>query len=115
MKREKTVVDASGQVVGRVATKVAMALMGKNKPNFETHIDSGDKVEILNVAEIRFTGKKAVQKEYKHHSMNPGGLKIKLAKDLLKNNPQEVLLHAVWKMLPRNKMREERMKRISFK
>lgn len=114
-KRKKIVFDASGQVVGRLATQIAMVLMGKNRPDFELNIDSGDKVEVLNVAEIRFTGKKLAQKEYKHHSMNPGGLKIKLAKDILKTNPKEILLHAVWKMLPRNKMRDQRLKRVSFK
>ncbi len=114
MKRKKIVFDASGQVVGRLATQIAVVLMGKNKASFESHIDGGDKVEVANVAQLRFTGKKLIQKEYKHHSMNPGGLKIKQAKELLKANPKEVLLHAVSKMLPRNKMRDERLKRVSF-
>ncbi len=114
MKRKKIVFDASGQIVGRLATQVAIALMGKNKTTFEKNIDGGDKVEIQHVSQIRFTGKKLVQKEYRHHSNHPGGLKSKLAKDVLKNNPQDILLHAVSKMLPRNKMRDERLKRVSF-
>jgi large subunit ribosomal protein L13 len=72
MKRSKITIDASGQVVGRLATKIATILMGKNKPDFVPHIDSGDKVQILNVNEVRFTGKKLAAKEYKHHSMHPG-------------------------------------------
>lgn len=115
MKREKIVIDASGQVVGRLATKIAMALMGKNKPDFQYHIDSGDKVQVLNVSEVRFTGKKMATKEYKHHSMHPGGLKINLAKDLVKTDPKELIIHAVSKMLPKNKTRSARLQRISFK
>ncbi|MBI2037330.1 MAG: 50S ribosomal protein L13 [Candidatus Magasanikbacteria bacterium] len=115
MKRKKITIDASGQVVGRLATKIAMILMGKNKPDYLPHIDSGDKVEILNVSELRFTGKKMVAKEYKHHSMHPGGLKIKLAKDVMKTNPKEIVLHAVSKMLPKNKTRDARLQRVSFK
>lgn len=115
MKREKIVFDASGQVVGRLATKIAMALMGKNKPDFQYHIDSGDKVQVLNVSELRFTGKKMATKEYKHHSMHPGGLKINLAKDLIKDDPKEIIIHAVSKMLPKNKTRSARLQRISFK
>jgi large subunit ribosomal protein L13 len=115
MKREKIVFDASGEVVGRLATKIAMALMGKNKPDFQYHIDYGDKVQVLNVSELRFTGKKMATKEYKHHSMHPGGLKIKLAKDLIKADPKEMIIHAVSKMLPKNKTRSARLQRISFK
>ncbi|MBP6859901.1 MAG: 50S ribosomal protein L13 [Candidatus Magasanikbacteria bacterium] len=115
MKREKISIDASGQVVGRLATKVAMILMGKNKPDYQHHIDSGDKVEIKNVKEIRFTGKKMEAKEYRHHSNHPGGLKTKLAKELMADNPEEIILHAVSKMLPKNKTRNTRLKRVSFK
>lgn len=115
MKRSKITIDASGQIVGRLATKIATILMGKNKPDYEPHIDSGDKVQVTNVSEVRFTGKKLAVKEYKHHSMHPGGLKIKLAKDVLKTDPKEIILHAVAKMLPKNKTRDARLKRVSFK
>jgi len=115
MKREKIVIDAAGQVVGRMATKIAMILMGKNKPDYRPHIDSGDSVRILNAAGARFTGKKALMKEYKHHSMHPGGLKIKTAKNLVKEKPEEIILHAVSRMLPKNNTRTQRLKRVSFK
>ncbi len=114
MKRKKIVIDASDQIVGRMATKIAMILMGKNKPNYRPHIDTGDSVRILNAAEARFTGKKALEKEYKHHSMHPGGLKIKTARILFKEKPEEIILHAVSRMLPKNNTRKQRLKRISF-
>lgn len=113
-KRKKVSLDASGQIVGRIATKIAMILMGKNKPDFQRHIDTGDKVEISNIKEIRFTGKKAISKEYRHHSLHPGGLKVKTAQTLVKENPEEILIHAVSRMLPKNKMRSPRLLRIKF-
>ncbi len=115
MKRKKIIIDASGQIVGRMATKIAMILMGKNKADYQPHIDSGDKVEVLNVGEIRFTGKKMDTKGLRHHSNYPGGLKTRMVKDLLKVNPQEIVLHAVSRMLPKNKTRDARLNRISFK
>lgn len=115
MKRQKITIDASGQIVGRLATKVAMILMGKNKPDFQPHIDTGDKVEILNVGEIRFTGKKMDAKGFRHHSNYPGGLKTVMVKDLIKEDPKEIILHAVSRMLPKNKTRTTRLKRVSFK
>lgn len=115
MKRQKVIIDASGQVVGRLATKIAMILMGKNKPDYRPHIDTGDSVRILNATEARFTGKKAMVKEYKHHSMHPGGLKIKTARVLTKEKPEEIILHAVSRMLPKNNTRTQRLKRVSFK
>ncbi len=114
-KRKKIHLDASGQIVGRLASKIAVILMGKNKPDYRPHIDTGDKVEIANVKEIRFTGKKGISKEYRHHSMHPGGLKVKTAATLTKEDPEEIILHAVSRMLPKNKMRTPRLLRISFK
>ena len=114
IKRKKISIDASGQIVGRLATKIAMILMGKNKPDFQRHIDTGDKVEISNIKEIRFTGKKAIDKPYRHHSLHPGGLKVKTAQVLMKEDPEEILKHAVSRMLPKNKMREPRLLRIKF-
>lgn len=114
-KRKKITIDASGQVVGRLASKVAMILMGKNRPDYRPHVDTGDKVEILNIKDIRFTGKKMETKEYRHHSNHPGGLKTKIAKDVLKEAPEEILLHAVARMIPKNNTRPRRLLRISFK
>jgi large subunit ribosomal protein L13 len=114
-KREKIELDAAGQVVGRMASKIAMILMGKHKPDYVAHIDTGDRVVVKNITDLRFTGKKLEQKVYRHHSMHPGGLKEVLAKKVVKDDPRKILLSAVSKMLPKNKMRTGRMLRISFK
>ncbi|TSC84796.1 MAG: large subunit ribosomal protein L13 [Parcubacteria group bacterium Gr01-1014_13] len=115
IKRNKITIDASGQVVGRLASKIAMILMGKNKPNYRPHIDTGDKVEIHNVGEIRFTGKKMETKGLRHHSNHPGGLKTKMVKELIKEDPKRILIHAIGRMLPKNNTRPRRLLRISFK
>jgi large subunit ribosomal protein L13 len=115
IKRQKITIDASGQIVGRLATRIAMILMGKNKPNYRPHIDTGDKVEINNIGEIRFTGKKMETKGLRHHSMHPGGLKTKMVKELIKEDPKRILIHAVGRMLPKNNTRPRRLLRISFK
>lgn len=115
IKRHKIEIDAQGMVPGRLATRIATILLGKHKPSYEAHVDSGDKVVVLNVSGLRFTGKKLEDKVIRHHSMHPGGLKeIPWAK-IFKENPSEVVMHAVAKMLPKNKTRAARLKRISFK
>ena len=115
IKRQKITIDASGQVVGRLASRIAMILMGKNKPNYRPHIDTGDKVEINNIGEIRFTGKKMETKGLRHHSNHPGGLKTIMVKNLIKEDPKRILIHAVGRMLPKNNTRPRRLLRISFK
>ncbi len=115
MSRQKITIDATGLAPGRLATKVAMILMGKNKPTYAPYLDEGDKVEIENVSLMRFTGKKIDQKLYRHHSNHPGGLKEIPAKQMLKEKPEDVLNLAVIKMLPKNKLRNLRMKRLTFK
>ncbi len=114
-KRSKIEIDATGQAPGRLAVKMAVILMGKHKPNYQPHIDSGDKVVVLNADKIHFTGKKLDQKIYYHHSMHPGGLKKAPAKKIMSEDPRQVILLAVVKMLPKNKLRSARMQRISFK
>lgn len=113
--RKKIEVDAAGQAPGRVATKIAMILMGKTKASYETHVDHGDKVVVINAEQAVFTGKKMDQKVYRHHSMHPGGLKEAPAKRVIKEDPTEVIRHAVAKMLPKNKLRTDRLKRLTFK
>lgn len=108
-------IDATGQRPGRLATQVARLLMGKHKITYQLHVDEGSKVLITNVDKMVFTGKKLEQKDFKHHTMHPGGLKSTMVKKILKENPQEVLRHAVAKMIPKNKFRTNRMNRLSFK
>ncbi len=105
-------IDVKDKSVGRVATKIALLLRGKNKPEFEPHIDSGDIVEVINVSKLKFTGKKLEQKKYYSYSGYPGGLKIKKMKDINENNPAEIIKRAVREMLPPVKFRKAMLKRL---
>lgn len=114
-KRNKIEIDASGKAVGRVATQVAMALRGKNKPGFAPHLDHGDAVTILNAGKVKFTGRKLVQKDYYHHTMHPGGIKRTPMQKVFTQNPTTVMRKAVNGMLPKNKLRKEMLKRLTIK
>ena len=115
IKRGKIEIDATGMAVGRLATKTAMILRGKNKAGFLPHIDGGDAVVIINAGKVKFTGRKLVQKDYYHHSMHPGGIKRVPMKKVFDQNPAKVVEHAVNGMLPKNKLRVEMMKRLTIK
>jgi len=115
IKRNKIELDAEGQAPGRLATKIVMILRGKTKPDFQPHIDSGDFVTVINAGKVKFTGKKLVQKDYRHHTMHPGGIKTKSAQKVMKENPGEIIRHAVYGMLPKNNTRDELMKRLTIK
>jgi len=113
--RKTQQLDATGQAVGRLATQIALFLRGKHKPDYSPHIDNGDFVVVTNLDKLKFTGKKIEQKKYYRYSGYQGGLKTTELKDLYKNNPQEVLKKAVWQMLPKNKLRQHMIKRLTFK
>ena len=98
------VVDARGQVVGRLATRIARILMGKNDPRYTAHVDTGDGVIVINAAEVRMTGNKPKDKMYKNYSGFPGGLKERSFERVLKEDPTYVLKHAVKGMLPKSRM-----------
>lgn len=104
--------DAQGQTVGRIATKIATILRGKNKPYFTPHADNGDFVVVVNADKVRFTGKKLNQKKYYWHTGYPGGIKSISADKLLENEPGEVLKKAVWGMLPKNKWQKKLIQRL---
>ena len=108
-------IDATDKAVGRIATQVATYLRGKNKPEFEPHLDCGDIVEVSNLSDLKFTGKKIDQKKYFHYSGYPGGLKERKIKDILENNPGDVLRRAVREMLPPVKFRNAMLKRLIIK
>lgn len=108
-------IDARGRVLGRLATEVATLLRGKHKVDFDYYKDQGDKVNILNVDKIKLTGKKLEQKVYYHHTGYPGGLKSENLSDVMVKDPAEVLRRAVFNMLPKNKLRQHMMKRLTFK
>lgn len=114
MQRETHKIDATDQVLGRMATDIAMHLMGKHLPNYMPHIDSGDFVIVENVAKMKITGKKLDQKVYYRHSGYPGGLKEKPMSKLMDEDPAQVLQAAVSRMLPKNKLRNDRLKRLKI-
>jgi len=102
--RRWLLVDAQGQTLGRLASRVAMLLRGKHKPAFAPHADVGDFVVVINAEKIAVTGRKLRQKVYHHHSQYPGGLKSVRMDKLLKEKPERVLRNAVRGMLPKNKL-----------
>jgi large subunit ribosomal protein L13 len=106
------VVDAKDQVLGRLATKVARMLIGKDKPSFTPYLDSGDHVVVINANQIKMTGNKLEQKVYYSHSGYPGGLKEVPAKRVRETKPEWVVREAVLGMLPKNKLRARRAKKL---
>jgi large subunit ribosomal protein L13 len=98
------VVDASGAVLGRLASAVAARLRGKHNPLFTPHVDTGDFVVVINADQIKLTGKKWVQKLYHRHTGYIGGLKTASARELLEKRPEELVRRAVKGMLPKNKL-----------
>jgi large subunit ribosomal protein L13 len=106
------VVDANGQVLGRLATRVARILIGKDKPSFTPNADCGDHVIVVNAEKIRLTGNKIDQKVYRRHSGYPGGLKEIPVRLMLQRRPEEVVREAVVGMLPKNKLRARRARKL---
>ena len=98
------VVDAEGQTLGRLATRIADTLRGKGKPEYTPHVDTGDFVVVVNAEKIHVTGNKLDQKMYHRHSGYPGGLRSRTLREQLERRPTEVLCKAVKGMLPRNKL-----------
>jgi large subunit ribosomal protein L13 len=97
-------VNAEGRILGRMATEVADLIRGKRKPQFTSHLDTGDFVVVVNAEKIKVTGRKLDQKKYYTHSLYPGGIKEESLKDLLARKPEEVIKKAVWGMIPKGKL-----------
>jgi large subunit ribosomal protein L13 len=112
IKRQWHSIDASGKVLGKVATEAAGLLMGKHKPIFSRNLDGGDFVVITNAEKVKLTGNKPRQKLYYRHSGYPGGLKSTSAEKLLQADPTRVIEYAVKGMLPKNRLRDGMMKRL---
>jgi large subunit ribosomal protein L13 len=106
------VVDASGCVLGRLASFVATRLRGKHKPSYTPHVDAGDHVIVINADKIALTGKKWDEKLYYRHSGYPGGLKSMTAKQLLQKSPQDLVMYAVRGMLPKNRLGRNMVKKL---
>lgn len=112
VQRQWYVVDASEAPLGRLATQIAKLLMGKDKPQFTKHIDCGDYVVVINAAETVVTGDKLSKKIYYHHSGHPGGIKDATLAEKMAKDPTFAIYNAVRGMLPVNKLRDERLKRL---
>lgn len=112
--RKWFVVDAKNKILGRFATRIALILIGKNKPQYTPHVDCGDFVVVLNADKFRVTGNKMDDKTYYSHSMYPGGLKATSLKLMLEKQPKKVIYKAVSGMLPKNRFRDRRLKRLKI-
>jgi len=110
--RKWLLVDAEGQVLGRLASKVAKLLRGKHKPCFTPHVDCGDHVIIINADKIKLTGNKWQQKEYKWHTGYPGGLKSLTAQQLWQKHPERLIEKAVKGMLPKNRLGRQMYRKL---
>ncbi|HYO83201.1 MAG TPA: 50S ribosomal protein L13 [Bryobacteraceae bacterium] len=111
--RKWLVFDADGVVLGRLATRVAMILMGKHKPTYTPFIDTGDHVVIVNADKVRLTGRKEEDKLYRTHSGYPGGLKEVQARKMRQRRPERMLELAVQGMLPKNKLGKQMYRKLN--
>jgi large subunit ribosomal protein L13 len=112
VERKWHLIDAEGLILGRLATKIADVLRGKNKPIFTPNVDTGDFVVIINASKVRLTGKKLRQKMYYRHSGYPGGLKETSALEMLKKTPERMIMLAVRGMLPKNRLGRAQLKKL---
>ena len=113
--RKKHTIDATGQILGRLATQISGLLRGKHKPGFSYHVDNGDFVEITNIDQMKVTGKKMQQKIYYRHSGWIGNLKAQQMEKLFEKNPSRILELAISRMLAKNKLRAKMLARLTIK
>lgn len=112
VKRSWHLFDVKGKILGREATRIAHALMGKSKPYFVRHLDCGDFVVVVNAKYVAVTGRKEKQKLYGKYSGHPGGLKQKALWQMRKEKPDRVVRQAIYGMLPKNKLRDRLITRL---
>jgi len=105
-------VDADGAILGRMAAKIAPILMGKNKPTYTPHVDTGDYVVVVNAEKIKVTGRKAQTKEYDYYTHHPGGHKYVSFADMMAKKPEKVIELAVKRMLPKSKLGKVMLKKL---
>ena len=110
--RQWFVIDASDKILGRVATKIADRIRGKDKPTFTPHTDGGDYVVVINAEKIKVTGEKFNDKKYYTHSLYPGGLKTKTVREMNEKHPERIIEEAVKGMLPKNKLGKSMIKKL---
>ena len=112
IERQWYVVDAADKPMGRVCTEVARLLIGKHKPEYAPHVDTGDFVIVINAEKTVLTGRKEEQKTYYRHSTHPGGLKSESVARLRQRRPARMIEKAVWGMLPKNKLGRQQLKKL---
>ncbi|MEL6349578.1 MAG: 50S ribosomal protein L13 [Myxococcota bacterium] len=112
VERSWYVIDADGQTLGRIATRIADALRGKHKPTFTPHVDTGDHIIVINAEKVRLTGRKLDQKYYYRYSGHPGGLRATSAREMLNTYPERVIQFAVKGMLPKNRLARQIIKKL---
>ena len=110
--RKWYLVDAKDQVLGRLASRIARVIRGKNKPIFTPNFDTGDFVVVINAKQVKVTGKRELLKTYTHHSMYPGGLKVKSFEELMAKKPEFVIENAVHGLLPKNRLGRKLIKKL---
>ncbi len=106
------IVDAENKVLGRLSTEIANIISGKNKPTYTPFLDTGDHVIVINAEKIVLTGKKESDKQYRSHSLYPGGLKERAARFVRAEKPEAMIEEAVWGMLPKNKIGRKMLKKL---
>jgi large subunit ribosomal protein L13 len=114
IERQWQLVDAEGQTLGRLATRIADTLRGKDKPQYTPHVDTGDYVVVVNAEKVAVTGKKLDDKLYHRHSGYPGGLRTRTLREQLDRRPEEVIRKAVKGMLPRNRLSRAQMRKLKI-
>ena len=110
--REWYIADVQGKTLGRVATRIASVLRGKHKPTYTPNVDMGDFVVVVNAGGVQLTGTKPDKKLYRHHSLFPGGLKTRLAKHVIADDPERAIREAVWGMLPKGPLGYAMIKKL---
>ena len=110
--RKWWVVDAEGVILGKLASKIADVLRGKNKPTFTPHLDPGDFVIVINAENVRLTGKKEQQKIYRKHSGYLGGMKERTAAQVRATKPERMIQEAVWGMLPKGRLGRKQYRKL---
>ena len=112
--REWFVADVQGKTLGRVASRIATVLSGKHKPTYTPNVDMGDFVVVVNAGGVQLTGTKPDKKLYRHHSLFPGGLKTRLAKHVIADDPERAIREAVWGMLPKGPLGRRILKKLKI-
>jgi large subunit ribosomal protein L13 len=112
--REWFQIDATGHTLGRLASRIALVLRGKHKATYTPNVDMGDFVIVLNAGAIRLTGTKADKKLYHHHTLYPGGIRTRTAKDVIATDPERAIREAVWGMLPKGPLGRRIIKKLKI-